>query len=59
MAGKIALFGLLEENVVIGADLPREEGLMELGGDFSGESGAAFFFRLFDLIKRAILPSIP
>ena len=52
MAGEIAVFGLLEENVVLGADLLREEGLMELGGDFSGESGAALLFGFFYLVRH-------
>ena len=52
VAGKIAVFGLLEENVVLGAELLCEEGLMELGGDFTGEGCAALLFGFFDLIRH-------
>ena len=52
MAGEIALFGLLEENVVIGAELLCEEGGMKRGGDFSGEGCAALLFGFFDLIRH-------
>ena len=52
VAGEIALFGLLEENIVLGTELLRQEGGMKRGGDFSGESGAALLFGSFDLLRH-------
>ena len=52
VAGKIAFFGLLEENVVLGAKLLCEEGIVELGGDVSCKGCAALLFGFFDLIRH-------
>ena len=49
VAGEIAFFGLLKQNVVLRADLGGQEGGMERGGSLAGEGGAALLFRFFNL----------
>ena len=50
MAGKITLFGLLKQHVVLGSELAREIRAVERGSGFSGDGSTALFFSLFDLV---------